>query len=346
MIAQYMSQKTGKWLTRTDMWNIRNKFLTKDKTKDENRYPLKDFDREMNNRLAIDQENFFRLVYDQETSSTLLMVYYQNNEMKKLYAEYGVIFFIDGTYSLNDNNYPVYLITVRDCNGNSQVVAFALVAYERQLVLDKFMELFSKMNTVTKTKTIMIDKDLTEYNVLSKYIPNADIFFCKFHCVQTFNRKIKNKELLPILNRLLNCDTAEQFQTANDDLMKSVDLRDYQYLQDNWLCEKFINMWIKYKRIGKITLDSDTNNSVETINNLLKEFIKKKTTLAKNVVGIFKMVEFLSKKYAEKDWNQRTKVIIDRSVKNDPFIEQIYKQFTPYAADIVKEAYNLANKAV
>ncbi|RNA01430.1 zinc finger SWIM domain-containing 1-like, partial [Brachionus plicatilis] len=177
-------------------------------------------------------------------------------------------------------------------------------------------------------------------------MPNADIFFCKFHCVQTFNRKIKNKELLPILDRLLNCDTVQQYQTAYDDLMKSLDLRDNQYLQDNWLCEKYINMWIKYKRIGKITLDSDTNNSVETINRLLKEFIKKKTSLAKNVVGIFRMVEFLSKKYAEKEWNQRTKIIIDRSAKNDPFIEQIYRKFTPYAADIVKEAYNLANKAV
>ncbi|RNA01431.1 ATP-binding Cassette (ABC) Superfamily [Brachionus plicatilis] len=117
MIAQHMSQKTGKWLTRTDMWNIRNKFLSKEKNKEENQYPLKDFEREMNSRITVDQQNFFRLIYDQETSSTLLMVYYQNNEMKKFYAEYGEIVFIDGTYSLNDNNYPVYLITVRDCNG-------------------------------------------------------------------------------------------------------------------------------------------------------------------------------------------------------------------------------------
>ncbi|CAF1059156.1 unnamed protein product [Brachionus calyciflorus] len=75
----------------------------------------------------------------------------------------------------------------------------------------------------------MKDKDnLTEYNVLSKYIPNEKFFSA---------------------NRLLNCETAQQYLTAYDDLMKSIDLRDNQYLQDNWLCEKYKNMWIKLKRI-------------------------------------------------------------------------------------------------
>lgn len=162
----------------------------------------------MNTRIEKDKQNNFRLIYDEETSKTLLMVYYQNIEMKKLYSQYGEILFIDGTYSLNKNNYPLYLIAVRDCNGNSQVVAFAIVAYERQLILDKFIELFSKMNPMEKTFSIMIDKDLTEWNVLSKYIPNAGIYFCKFHCEQIFSRSIKNKQLLPILTELLNSETA------------------------------------------------------------------------------------------------------------------------------------------
>lgn len=63
-------------------------------------------------------------------------------------------------------------------------------------------------------------------------------------------------------------------------------------------------------------------------------------------MGIFKLIDYLTQKYQYKEYTQRTKVIIDRSVKNDPFIALIYKRLTPYAADIVKESYNLANKGL
>lgn len=261
MIAQYMTNKTGKWLTIRDIWNVRNKFLSKQQNSSENNHPLKQFEIEMNKRVEIDNHNYFPLIYDTETNNTLLMIYYQNQEMKKLYAQYGEIIFVDGTYSLNKNNYQIYIIAIRDCNGNSQIVAFAIVAYERQLILDKFIELFINMNSVNVTKSIMIDKNRTEWNVLSKNIPHTDVFLCKFHCEQIFSGKIKNKQLLPILTRLLNCETNNEYQTAYDELIKSIDFRDKKYLEDNWLNDTYEPMWIKFKRIGIITLDSDTNNS-------------------------------------------------------------------------------------
>lgn len=275
-----MSKKTGKWLMTRDIWNVRTKYLTSQNSKDRVNHPLKQFEQEMNSRIEIDNHNYFRLIYDEETSNTLLMVYYQNQEMKTMFAQYGEIIFVDGTYSLNKHNYSVYIIAVRDCNGNSQIVAFAIVAYERQLILDKFIELFVKMNSIEPTMAVMIDKDLTEWNVLTKYLPNASVFICKFHCEQTFKRSIKNKELIPILTRLVNCDTSDQYQTAYDDLVKTIDFRDKQYLENNWLNETYMPMWVKYKRLGKATLDSVTNNSVETLNKLIKQFVKKKTTLA------------------------------------------------------------------
>lgn len=79
----------------------------------------------------------------------------------------------------------------------------------------------------------MIDKDLTEWNVLTKYLPDADIFYCKFHCIQIFRRSIKNKELEPILTALLNCETEISFQESYNDLLKAIDWRDKTYLENN-----------------------------------------------------------------------------------------------------------------
>ncbi|RNA10099.1 zinc finger SWIM domain-containing 3-like, partial [Brachionus plicatilis] len=103
-------------------------------------------------------------------------------------------------------------------------------------------------------------------------------------------------------------------------------------------------MWVKYKRLGKITLDNDTNNSVETLNGLLKSFIKSKTTLDKCLLGIFKLDDYLRTKYSFNDFNQRTKIIIDRSSQKDKQADVIYKLFTPYAAQIVNDSYGLTSK--
>ena len=51
------------------------------------------------------------------------MLYYQNDNMKAMCAKYSEIVFIDGTYSISDQKYPFYLAVVKDCNGNSQIVA-------------------------------------------------------------------------------------------------------------------------------------------------------------------------------------------------------------------------------
>ena len=51
----------------------------------------------------IDQDNgkYFHFVYDPTTEKNLLMIYYQNPEMKELYQRFGIIIFVDGTFVQN-----------------------------------------------------------------------------------------------------------------------------------------------------------------------------------------------------------------------------------------------------
>ncbi|CAF1107054.1 unnamed protein product [Brachionus calyciflorus] len=47
LIAQFMSKKTGKWLTIRDIWNVRTKYLTNQKNQNCENYPLKQFEQAM-----------------------------------------------------------------------------------------------------------------------------------------------------------------------------------------------------------------------------------------------------------------------------------------------------------
>lgn len=94
--------------------------------------------------------------------------------MKELYRKFGQILFIDGTYKLNRNNYPVYVIAVQDNHGNSQIIAIAITAYERIVSIRSIFDRFVSTNDISITKTIMIDKDLKEFAVLRVSFELAD----------------------------------------------------------------------------------------------------------------------------------------------------------------------------
>ncbi len=52
-----------------------------------------------------------------DESKNIHTIFYQNEHMKKLYQQYGQVLFVDGTYKLNENKYPLYLFVVQDRHG-------------------------------------------------------------------------------------------------------------------------------------------------------------------------------------------------------------------------------------
>jgi hypothetical protein len=63
-----------------------------------------------------------------DKSKHVHLIFYQTAQMKNLYKQYGQVLFVDGTYKLNQNRYPVYLFVVQDRHGKSQVVAAAITS--------------------------------------------------------------------------------------------------------------------------------------------------------------------------------------------------------------------------
>jgi hypothetical protein len=75
------------------------------------------------------------------------------------------------------------VFVVADHNLKSRIVGFALVAFERQLVIDTVFGFFAKLNDTSDLRAVMIDKDLKEDSAISKAMPNARILYCLWHSV-------------------------------------------------------------------------------------------------------------------------------------------------------------------
>ncbi|VDI69197.1 Hypothetical predicted protein [Mytilus galloprovincialis] len=73
-------------------------------------------------------------------------VFYQDEEMQKIFSAYCDIVFVDATYKLNDLRMPLYVIMIEDSLGQSEVAAICLLNSEEKPVLQHLIKCFQKHN--------------------------------------------------------------------------------------------------------------------------------------------------------------------------------------------------------
>ena len=79
-------------------------------------------------------------------SGMLMGIFFQDQEMKNIFAAFPEILFIDATYKLLEIRFPVFLLLIEDGNGQSEIVAVFLVLEENQMSLKKMLAFFKKHN--------------------------------------------------------------------------------------------------------------------------------------------------------------------------------------------------------
>lgn len=110
--------------------------------------------------------------------------------MKNTLRAFPELFCIDATYKLNNIRAPVYLILVDDGNGESEVVAVALLTSEEKEIIVWFLNKFKEINpALEKTKNIMADKDWTERDVLKECFPRPKFKYAFFTCLKYSKEK-------------------------------------------------------------------------------------------------------------------------------------------------------------
>ena len=115
-------------------------------------------------------------VITEDESDALQGIFFQDEEMKSIFAAYPELVCIDATYKLLELRLPVYIMLVEDGNGQSEIVAVFMLTQETQVLLSKIMDLFKKHNSRwTSIRILMSDKDMTERDTLAESFPESEL---------------------------------------------------------------------------------------------------------------------------------------------------------------------------
>ena len=96
-------------------------------------------------------------------SRVLKGIYFQDQEMKDIFAAYPEFICIDATYMLLELRFPVYFLLVEDGNGLSEIAAVFLMPEETEESMSHMIDFFKKENSNWKSiRVVMGDKDLSQ----------------------------------------------------------------------------------------------------------------------------------------------------------------------------------------
>ena len=70
----------------------------------------------MDDRITKDGSNFFSIATD-STTNEIYTIFYQNENMRNWYRQFGETLHIDGTYMCNDLNYALNFFSIKDSEG-------------------------------------------------------------------------------------------------------------------------------------------------------------------------------------------------------------------------------------
>lgn len=222
--------------------------------------------------------------------------------MKRMFASYPDIIFVDSTYSLNDLRMPIFVLAVEDGNGETEIVAVWVVADETKELITNLVKAFQRLNSEwTSTRVIMADKDFQERQVFSSCFPDAQLTICLFHVLRTFRREItidkmnitgmQRDEALEIMQRLAYAKSIKHYDELYNSLKDTVGESIFSYFTRNWHPIK--HQWVEGLKLTKECLLNSTNNRLESINQKLKSVIKRNSSLFNFFEGLIAILTTL-----------------------------------------------------
>ncbi|XP_076864185.1 uncharacterized protein LOC143516460 [Brachyhypopomus gauderio] len=223
------------------------------------------------------------IFYQAYTDSTDLIIVIQTPSMWNNLEKYGKdIVFMDATYCVNQYDFPLLTLAIRDSHGHGIPVAYLILGNEKQATLELALEKLRPVFTVAP-RCFMVDKDQRQINALRKVFHESDILLCWYHVTQAMMRWLSRGEsgvsgadnaetrqgIMQFFTKLKSCSTKEEFnETSEMFLCQFAKFKEVCiYFQNNW--EKIGHMWADFGRCYNHG-DSDTNNLIERFFHRLK----------------------------------------------------------------------------
>ncbi|CAC5411152.1 unnamed protein product [Mytilus coruscus] len=274
-------------------------------------------------------------------------VFYQDEEMQKIFSAYCDIVFVDATYKLNDLRMPLDVIMIEDSLGQSEVAAICLLNSEERPVLQHLIKCFQKHNPDSSgIKVVMADKDIVERDVFKEAFPDASLLICKFHILRTFNLEITTEKMgissaqryvaLELIQKLLH-SISEEYYKANLKLIETTCPRQiFKYIETNW--HEILTEWVLGLNYFEGSLMNTTNNRIESLNQKLKQVIKLYSSLDLFFENFISLIGTLRNERDYKGSVEIQKVPVHIKAMNTNSAEYKYSQLlTGYASNFVLE---------
>ena len=93
-----------------------------------------------------------------DDSRNVYLVYIQTREMIEQYHKYQEILFVDTTYNVNIEAYPLLTMIFEDWDGRGKPVAYCFQISETKENLEKILDYFCRTNDTSKSKIIMVER--------------------------------------------------------------------------------------------------------------------------------------------------------------------------------------------
>ncbi|CAF0981912.1 unnamed protein product [Didymodactylos carnosus] len=129
--------------------------------------------------------------YKQEFKETTIeCLYIQTVQRTVWFENYSNMLQIDSTFEVNIENYQLYVCLVQNANLKGVPVAYCLMISGNNDNLEFFYSAMSKQNGLTETPVVIVDKHLTNVDILQPYFGKARILLCVFHVLKYLKSQI------------------------------------------------------------------------------------------------------------------------------------------------------------
>lgn len=129
-----------------------------------------------------------------DENQELCCIFFQDPRMTSIFDKYPEVVLYDATYKMNDREMPLFLQSVVDGNGITEIVTLAICKSESRVVIEFVLDCFKEENpSWTKIRCVIGDKDFADRVVYKEKFVGAVLQICLFHVLRTFNREISAK---------------------------------------------------------------------------------------------------------------------------------------------------------
>ena len=129
----------------------------------------------------------------EEGTEIVLILSFASDEMIRMVNMFPEVFFMDVTSSTNRQNKPLFLMVVKDANGESHIGNISILPSEKKWVFNEifktvFLELYGE-HTIKRNNLMLTDEDAAAYEPIMESIASMDCYdgskhmLCMFHAL-------------------------------------------------------------------------------------------------------------------------------------------------------------------